>query len=123
MKKSINWMVAVVAVVMLPSCGVNYAYVYNHNANNTQVNLGSKNFEVLGRASGDSEVSYVLLFGGARKRKMYQDAYAEMIENANLTSGSKAVTNIVTEEHVGGFAPFYFTRTITVSASVIEFTK
>jgi hypothetical protein len=29
----------------------------------------------------------------------------------------------VTEEHLGGVPPFYYTRTITVSASVIEFTK
>lgn len=46
-----------------------------------------------------------------------------MMSKANLLNTSKAVINIVTEEHVGGVPPFYFKRTVTVSANVVEFVK
>jgi hypothetical protein len=67
-------------------------------------------------------VSYVLVFGGVRKKQLFNNAYANMMDNAEL-SGSKALINIVTEEHVGGVPPFFFKRTVTVSANVIEFTR
>ena len=76
---------------------------------------------VVGKASGTAEVSYVLIFGGLNKRRLFQDAYSAMVDEANLT-GSKALINMVTEEHVGGVPPFYTTRTLTVSANVVEFT-
>jgi hypothetical protein len=46
-----------------------------------------------------------------------------MIEKANMLGSSKAIVNVVTEEHFGGVAPFYIVRTVTVSANVIEFQK
>jgi hypothetical protein len=44
-----------------------------------------------------------------------------MLEKANLISGSKAVVNVVTEEHFGGIPPFFIKRTISVRGHVIEF--
>tara|TARA_R110002012_G_scaffold252147_1_gene430726 strand:- start:568911 stop:569201 length:291 start_codon:yes stop_codon:yes gene_type:complete len=93
----------------------------NQNQNTTQVHLGSNNFSVVEKVSGTSEVSYVLAIGGLNKRRLYQDAYSAMVKDANLT-GSKALINIVTEEHIGGFPPFFTKRTLTVSANVVEFT-
>jgi hypothetical protein len=107
-------------LLILSSCGVNHALMLNVNQNTTQVNLGSKNFNVVGKVSGTAEVSYVLIFGGLNKRRLFQDAYTAMVNEANLT-GSKALINMVTEEHVGGFPPFYTIRTLTVSANVVEF--
>ena len=46
-----------------------------------------------------------------------------MMNKANLLNGSKALVNVMTEEHVSGFAPFYVRSTITVSAQVVEFTR
>ena len=122
--KKLKMIIGLVGVMgLITSCGVSNAFVLNHNTNSTQVQLNQKNYEVIGQAVGDAEVSYVLGFGGAKKRRLYQNAYAEMVQNANLESGAKALTNIVTEEHLGGVPPFFYKRTITVSANVIEFTK
>ena len=123
MKKLSISLLFMASLVFLNSCGINHAYVFNHNQNATQVHLGSNNFKVLEKVSGTAEVSYVLIFGGVNRKELYNNAYSEMVNSANLVSGSKALVNILTEEHVGGVPPFYYTRTITVSANVIEFVK
>ena len=110
-------------VIGLSSCGVNNAFVLNQNQNNTLVNLEENNFRVAGKVQGSAEVSYVFLFGGRKKRNLYSDAYSSMLEEAELNNSSKAVINVFTEEHVGGFFPFFFTRTLTVSGYVVEFTE
>lgn len=122
MKKQLYFSILILLAISLSSCGVGAAYVFNHNQNATQVHLAANNFQVVGKAKGSSEVSYVLIFGGMKKRSLYENAYADMVNNANLT-GSKALINIITEEHVGGVPPFFFKRTITVSGHVVEFTK
>jgi len=122
MRKLQICIVAFSLLTILGSCGVSGAYVFNHNQNATQVHLANNNFQVVNRVKGSSEVSYVLIFGGRNKRQLYENAYSEMVKAAEL-SGSKALVNIVTEEHVGGVPPFFFKRTITVSAHVVEFTN
>jgi hypothetical protein len=77
---------------------------------------------VLERVSGSAEIDYLFFIGGISRKQLYENAYADMMKMANLMSSSKALINIVTEDHVGGVPPFYFKRTITVSAYVIEFT-
>ena len=114
---------AVLIMAFLSSCGVNHALVLNTNQNTTQVQLGSNNFKVVDKVSGSAQVEYIFMIGGVRKTQMYENAYAAMVAKANLINGSKALVNIVTEEHLGGVPPFYFKRTITVSAHVIEFTR
>ena len=108
---------------MLSSCGVGYSIISNTNLNNTQVNLSSNNFKVVDKVSGSSEVSYVLIFGGLKEKQLFENAYSQMMTKANLATGSRAVVNVLKEEHVGGFFPIYYKRYITVSANVIEFTK
>lgn len=112
-----------VLISALSSCGFNHAYVLNQNQNNTQVQLSEKNFEVVGQAEGTAEVEYVLIFGGLKKRALFNDAYSQMVENAQLNSSSRALTNILTEEQISGFPPFYYKRTLSVKSNVIEFTK
>ena len=123
MKKLSNTLIVMVLLAFLSSCGASGALVLNHNDNSTQVHLASNNYRVLEQVSGSSEVNYILLIGGINKRKLYNNAYAEMVEKAQLTQGSRALVNIVTEEHLGGVYPFYFKRTITVSAHVVEFVQ
>lgn len=110
------------SLLFLSSCGVNNAFILNDNQNSTQVHLTSNNYKVLEKVSGSAEVEYVLLFGGMKRTQLYENAYSDMVNKANLM-GSKALINIVTEEHIGGVPPFYYKRTITVSAHVIEFTR
>ena len=123
MKKLSFSLLFLTGLVFLNSCGINYANVVNHNQNATQVHLASNNFKVVDKVSGTAEVSYVLIFGGVNRKQLYKNAYTEMINSANLVSGSKALVNVLSEEHLGGVPPFYYTRTVTVSANVIEFVK
>ncbi len=111
------------AALLLHSCGVNQAIVLNHNQNSTQVQLSEANFRNVGRVMGTDSVTYVLIFGGMKKKQMYQRAYAAMLDKADLGSGPRAVVNVVTEEHVGGVIPLFYRRTLTVSGQVIEFTR
>jgi hypothetical protein len=123
MKKIGICSVLVLLTALLSSCGVGAALVTNHNQNVTQVHLSGNNFKVIDQVSGSSEVSYVFAIGGMSKRQLYENAYAAMLKKANLLNGSKALINVMTEEHFNGFAPFFVRRTITVSAQVVEFTR
>ena len=123
MKKISIYSVLLLLTACLSSCGVSTAFVTNHNQNATEVHLSSNNFKVIDQISGSSEASYVLVFGGVNKRQLYENAYSAMMKKANLLNSSKAIINVMTEEHFNGFAPFYVKRTITVSAQVVEFTR
>ena len=123
MKKFSIYSILLSTTLFLSSCGIGTALITNHNQNATEVHLSGNNFKVIDQVSGSSEASYVLGFGGMNKRQLYENAYATMLKKANLLNGSKAIINVMTEEHVSGFAPFFIRRTITVSAQVVEFTR
>jgi len=111
------------AMSLLNSCGVNQAMIMNHNQNATQVQLSGNNFKVIDKVSGSADVPYVLCFGGMNRKHLFEKAYSAMMDKANMKNTSRAVINVVTEEHIGGVPPFYYVRTVTVSGNVIEFTK
>ena len=123
MKKTTKVIMSLALIIGLSSCGVNKAWVFNQNQHATQVHLKSNNFKVVGQVKGTSEVGYVLIFGGAKKKQLYDAAYADMLQQADLTIGSRTLTNLLTEEHVGGVPPFFYKRTVSVSANVVEFTN
>jgi hypothetical protein len=123
MKKNHIYFALLVLTVSLSSCGIHTALVTNHNQNATEVHLSENNFKVIDQVSGSSETSYVLAIGGMNKKQLYENAYSAMMKKANLLNASKAIINVMTEEHVSGFAPFYVRRTLTVSAQVVEFTR
>lgn len=123
MKKIGIYSVVLLLAAFLSSCGIGTSIVTNHNQNATEVHLSGNNFKVIDQVSGSSEVSYVLAIGGMNKRQLYENAYSTMMKKANLLNGSKAIINVMTEEHVSGFAPLFVRRTITVSAQVVEFTR
>jgi hypothetical protein len=115
--------VLLLLTAVLSSCGIGTALVINHNQNATEVHLSGNNFKVIEQVSGSSEASYILAIGGMSKRQLYENAYSTMMKKANLLNSSKAIINVMTEEHISGFAPFFIRRTITVSAQVVEFTR
>ncbi len=123
MQKNFLYPLVLLSILFLSSCGIGAAIITNHNQNATHVQLNSNNFKVIDQVSGSSEASFVFAIGGQKKRQLYNNAYASMLKQANLLNGSKAIINVLSEEHFSGFAPFYIKRTITVSAQVIEFTK
>ena len=99
MKKIKIYSVLLLLVALLSSCGVNTALVTNHNQNATEVHLSGNNFKVIDQVNGSSELSYVLAIGGMNKRQLYENAYSTMMKKANLLNGSKAIINVMTEEH------------------------
>ncbi len=123
MKKIGIYSLFLLLAAFLNSCGINTAFVTNHNQNATEVHLSENNFKVIDQVSASSETSYILAIGGMNKIQLYENAYSAMMKKANLLNGSKAIINVMTEEQVSGFAPFYVRRTITVSAQVVEFTR
>jgi hypothetical protein len=123
MKHILSMLAALALAASLSSCGFSMATISGNNINNTQVQLGSNNFKYVDHVSGSADVSYILMIGGLSKNQLYENAYAAMMSKAKLADGSRAIANVVTEEHVGGVPPIFFTRTITVSANVIEFTR
>lgn len=123
MKKFVVYPLLVLLATFFSACGIGTALVANHNQNATEVHLGANNFKVIDQVSGSSETSYVLGIGGTKQKQLYQNAYSAMINKAKLLNGPKAIINVMTEEHISGFAPFYVKRTLTVSAQVVEFTK
>lgn len=123
MKKIGIYLVLISCSAFLTSCAISTALVTNHNQNATEVHLTTNNFKVIDQVSGSSEAAYVLAIGGMNKTQLYENAYSAMMKKANLLNGSKAIINVMTEEQVSGFAPFYIRRTITVSAQVVEFTR
>jgi PBP1b-binding outer membrane lipoprotein LpoB len=123
MKKIEIYSVLLLLAALLSSCGIGTALVTNHNQNATEVHLSENNFKVIDQVNGSSEETYVLTIGGMNKRQLYENAYSTMMKKANLLNGSKAIINVMTEEHVSGFAPFFVRRTITVSGQVVEFTR
>ena len=123
MKKMRIYSVMLLLAAFVSSCGIGIAPVTNHNQNATEVHLSGNNFKVVDQVSGSSETSFVLLIGGRNKRQLYENAYSTIMKKANLLNSSKAIINVMTEEHFSGFAPFYVRRMITVSAQVVEFTR
>ncbi len=123
MKNAKSLLLAIGILPLLNGCGVNQAFVLNHNENATQVQLGEANFRNVGKVMGTDSVRYVLLFGGMKKKQLYAHAYANMLDKADLPAGPRAVVNVITEEHVGGVFPFCFKRTVSVSGQVVEFTR
>ncbi|MEQ8582536.1 MAG: hypothetical protein RIC30_14825 [Marinoscillum sp.] len=123
MKKLLNLSVVVILLVILSSCGASNAFMLNQNQNATQVHLASGNYRVVDKVRGSADVSYVLIFGGMKKKQLFANAYANMMDQADLSTGSRALVNMVTEEHLGGVPPFFYKRTVTVSANIIEFDK
>lgn len=123
MKKISIYSTLLLLAIFLNSCGIGHAYVTNQNQNATEVHLSGNNFKVIDQVSGSSVASYVFAIGAMNKKQLYENAYAAMMKKANLMNGSKAIINLMTEEHFSGFAPLFLRKTITVSAQVVEFTK
>lgn len=111
------------SMIMLSSCGIDLAFTLNQNTNTTQVQLQSNNYSIIGKARGSDTATYIFGIGGLKKKQLYANAYARMMDNAKLNNGSKAVVNIVTEEYIGGVHPIFTRRITTVSCNVVEFTK
>lgn len=108
-------------MILITSCGIHSAMVGNINNSNTNVELSKKNFKIIGRVSGSSTATYVFGIGGLSNKNLIERAKAEML--GQLSGGSRAIINVTTESHYTLIVPFFYRKTITVSAHLIEFTE
>ncbi len=113
----------VLFIFVFASCGVNSALQVNHNTTVTNVTLSNANFKVTSRVMGTASQEYIMCIGAIDKTSLYANAKADLMQKANLVGSAKALINIIAEEHVGGVPPFYFKRTVTYTADIIEFIK
>jgi len=108
---------------LLNSCGINLGLLTDKTRTITNVELNKKNFKVLDRVSGTSSATYVFFVGGMKNKALIDMATNDMLSKANLTGGAKALTNTTLDVHKGGLPFIYQKITVTVSATVIEFTE
>ena len=109
--------------IILSSCGVHSTLVTNTNSNATNVELSKKNFTILDQVSGESSANYIMGIGGLSNKALIENAKADMLKKANLLGGSKALVNVTIESHYSAFYIFYFKKTVTISAHIVEFTE
>lgn len=109
--------------ILMTSCGIHSAMFGNINNNTTNVELSKKNFKVIDTVSGQSTATYVLGIGGISNKALIENAKTNMLEIADLTGSSKAIINVTTESHMTLVFPFFYRKTVIVSAHIIEFTE
>lgn len=111
--------VAIVATLLLVSCGVSQNLTNNANLNQTNVVLSQKNFHVVKTVETNVSATYIFGIGGISKKTLQNNAVAELTKKANLT-GSQALVN-VTVKSSGKFILFFSQVTYYAEATVIEF--
>lgn len=120
MKKLIFACVAVVATMLLSSCGVTMTSA--NGVSETNVVLQEKNFHVVGQAYGQAKAIYVLGIGGISKKALRANAIDEMSRSVQLT-GSQALANVTVHKSVKMITPLYVEVICDATANVIEFDK
>ena len=100
---------------------------YLGHSTNTQVILSEANYRIVNSVRGDATATFILGVGPFNDR-LYSRAKRDMLENANLAGGgnkSRALINITTDEQIKyfifGYFPLWFSKTVYMSADVIEF--
>ena len=120
MKKLFSKVVmAVAAVLLISSCGVNANLTTNHNLNQTNVVLSQKNFHVVKNVEAEVTATYFFGIGGISKQALHNNAVSELTKNADLT-GSQALVNVTVHQSVKNFL-YYTEFTYHAKGTVIEF--
>ena len=120
MKKLLSKVVmAVAAVLLFASCGMNANLTTNHNLNQTNVVLSQKNFHVVKTVEAEVSATYVFGIGGLSPKALHDNAVAELTKKAALT-GSQALVNVTL--HTSGTLILCFGKvTYYAEGTVIEF--
>lgn len=120
--KKLFWAAAIAAAWLMTGCAASTHLTSNHNLTQTNVELSQKNYRVVGTVQGSETISRIFGIGGLSKRSIRENAYNEMVKNANLT-GSQAIINTTTDTKFRGVPPFYLRQVVTTYGQVIEFTE
>ncbi len=125
-KKNIKKLLIIFSILLfVNNCGFMPEGYLGHSTN-TQVILSEANYKIINSVRGDATATFILGVGPSNDR-LYSRAKKDMLENANLAGGgnkSRALINIATDEQirfVWFYIPFWFSKTVYMSAHVIEF--
>jgi len=123
--KSIN---IIFFLLIFSGCGYIPQGDFGHSTN-TQVVLSKANYRTINSVQGQATARFVLGYGPSMGR-LYSRAKKELLHKANLAGGgekSRALINMTTDEQIRYFvwpwplAIIYFSKTVYVTADVIEF--
>ena len=56
--KRYAYLLLVIGVTLISSCGVNHAILINQNQNSTQVHLSNNNYRIIDRVTGNAEIVF-----------------------------------------------------------------
>jgi len=124
-KNLIKLSLIILPILILTNCGFMPSGYLGHSTN-TQVILQEANFKVISTVRGQETASFILGIGPSQSH-LYARAKRDMLGNANLSGGgtkSRALINIITDQQIRYFwlyFPFYFSKTVYISADVVEF--
>ena len=110
------------AIISLSSCAISNEMAYNQNQLQTSVVLNQANYKIIGTATGECKQCYVLGIGGLSKKSLKASAIGEMMKNANLQDGSKAIINANVRTKIQFYLLWAKTKAIA-EGQIIEFTK
>jgi len=121
-----NFILGSFVLIFISGCGLGPYSSMNHSTN-TQVVLSKANFKVINTVSGSATARYVLGIGPSES-KLIARAKQKLMKKANLSAGgnkSRALINITVDETfryvIFPYIPWYVSKTLTVTADVIEF--
>ena len=86
-------LVAVIMCVNLSSCGIMQEATNNQNLIQTDVVLSQKNYKVIGTVTSESKQCYIFGIGGLSKKSLLESAMSDMLKNADLKGGARAIIN------------------------------
>jgi PBP1b-binding outer membrane lipoprotein LpoB len=110
----------VLILFFLSGCGIHMPLTANLNQHNTNVNLQQKNFKVVAYVKGEAKATFILGFGGLKKKTLIENAKADMLKNVDMVGSSRAIVNETVEIHTKNYLVYVQTR-VVVSAHVVEF--
>ncbi len=111
MKKLLTICSIIISAVLFSSCLSQQSLTNNLNSNQTTVILSQANYKIIGVVRGEA-------IGSTANKLVVNNAYADMVNNANLTD-NQALININYER----ITRLSKKQHVVVTATVIEFVK
>ena len=122
MRKFFSVLLVVSILFSFSSCAIHSGLTNNVNNHTTNVVLTKNNYKIIQKVKGTASGTSVFAIGGSFN-PLIERARAEMLESAGLIGASRAVINETVEINNKSYVGIVNTKTVTVSAYVIEFTE
>ncbi len=122
MKKLVFLMTIAIGLLM-GSCAMTKEAVENQNQLQTQVVLDKANYKIIGNVTGEATQKYVFGMGGISKKALRSSAMSDMMNNADLKGGARAIINANVQYQVKNILGIYTKIKAVATGVIIEFTK